>query len=130
MNGQNVALTPTDDKYSYLEKKSEWVYRASPTTRKLTGSSTLLSSEIGNLLRSVHTYRAYQWIRTSFSDESSYVRYWKTSECKYTVAALDPSDLSTLARTADVIMAAKRVPTFMNASTQPSKKLSLYATLA
>ena len=54
----DVASAPADNKYSYLKEKLMEVYTASQTTRRPISSSTLLGSEIGNLLSFVHTYRA------------------------------------------------------------------------
>ena len=55
-------------------------------------------------------------IGTSFSDESF------CDNVQIQVAALDTENLPALARKADAIMAAKRTPTFINASNLPPKK--------
>ena len=54
---RDVASAPVDNKYSYLKEKLMEVYGLTDN-QKADSSSTLLGSEIGNLLSFVRTYRA------------------------------------------------------------------------
>ena len=115
----DVASAPAEDKYSYLKGKLMEVYGLTDNQKAdklldLTGLGDWKPSQLVAHIQSLTVDRDVLLRRIFLRQLPEDVRIQ--------VAALDTENLQVLARKADAIMAAKRTPTFINASNLPPKK--------
>ena len=117
----DVALTPRDDKYAYLKRKLMEVYGLTDDQKAdrlldLSGIGDWKPSQLCAHIQSL-TVSQDVLLRRIFLRQLP-------EDVRVQVAALDIGSLPELARKADVIMAAKRAPSSINASTfqKPRKK--------
>lgn len=116
----DVASVPADNKYSYLKRKLMEVYGLTDDQKAdqlldLAGLGDWKPSQLCAHIQSL-TVDKDVILRRIFLRQLP-------EDVRVQVAALDTTDLSTLARKADDIMAAKRIPAFVNAASRPPKRL-------
>lgn len=115
----DVALTPTEDKYTYLKSKLIAVYGLTDDQKAdrlldLAGLGDWRPSQLCAHIQALTVHKDVLLRRI-------FLRLLP-EDVRVQVAALDADSLPALARKADVIVAAKRAPSMINASNQPQRK--------
>ena len=115
----DVAAVPADDKYTYLKGKLMEVYGLTDDQKadRLLDLAGLGDWKPSQLCAHIQSLAVNQdaLLRRIFLCQLP-------EDVRVQVAALDATNLTALARKADIIMAAKRAPSFVNASSQLPKK--------